>query len=95
MPTIGGNYCAVGEFPPPGEGHGADVDAAAQPGAAAAQHHDPGPRRPEGDARRTSPRGSRAGGSRDRDDVLVYETEPLAEPVEVTGRGDVQLRVAS
>ena len=27
--------------------------------------------------------------------MLVYETEPLAEPVEVTGRGDVQLRIAS
>ena len=27
--------------------------------------------------------------------MLVYETEPLAEPVEVTGRGVVHLRVAS
>src|SRR4051812_37802711 len=32
---------------------------------------------------------------RDRDDVLVYETEPLAEPVEVTGRATVRLRIAS
>jgi uncharacterized protein len=31
----------------------------------------------------------------DRADVLVYETEPLAEPVEVTGRGEVTLRIAS
>ncbi len=29
---------------------------------------------------------SPAGGSSERADVLVYETEPLAEPVEVTGR---------
>ena len=34
--------------PGAGRGHGADVDAPAQPGAAAAEHHDPGPRRPEG-----------------------------------------------
>ena len=27
--------------------------------------------------------------------MLVYETEPLAEPVEVTGRGEVTLRIAS
>ena len=31
----------------------------------------------------------------ERADVLVYETEPLAEPVEVTGRGEVELRIAS
>ena len=48
VPTIGGHYCAVGEFPAQGRGHGADVDAAAQPGAPAAEHHDAGPRRPEG-----------------------------------------------
>ena len=48
VPTIGGNYCAVGEFPRAGRGHRADVGAPAQPGAAAAQHHDAGPRRPEG-----------------------------------------------
>ena len=34
--------------PAAGRGDGADVDAAPQPGAAAAQHHDAGPRRPEG-----------------------------------------------
>ena len=31
----------------------------------------------------------------ERGDVLVYQTEPLAEPVEVTGRGVVRLRIAS
>ena len=71
------------------------MDAAAEPGAAAAQHHDPGPRRPGRVARRTSPRSSPGRRLSDRDDVLVYETEPLAEPVEVTGRGVVHLRIAS
>ena len=37
-------------------GDGADVDAAAEPGAPAAQHHDPGPRRPGRVPRRTSRR---------------------------------------
>ena len=69
-----------------GRGDGADVDAAPQPGAAAAQHHDAGPRRPEGVARRLHRAASRTGGCRERADVLVYQTEPLAEPVEVTGR---------
>ena len=44
----------------------------------------PGPRRPEGVARRTSPRASRTGGCRSAPDVLVYQTEPLAR----AGRGD-------
>ena len=48
VPTIGGNYCAVGELPRGRRGHGADVGAPPQPGAAAAEHHDPGPGRPEG-----------------------------------------------
>ena len=73
--------------PAGGRGHGADVDAAAQPGAAAAQHHDPGPRRPGGVARRTSPRGSRAGGSPSAPTCSSTRPSRSPRPVEVTGRG--------
>jgi putative CocE/NonD family hydrolase len=31
----------------------------------------------------------------ERPDVLVYQTEPLAEPLEVTGRATVHLRISS
>ena len=86
VPTIGGTTARSASCRPAGAGHRAGVGAPAQPGAPAAQHHDP----------RSAPtRRSRAEyftarepyrRLSERADVLVYETEPLAEPVEVTGR---------
>jgi putative CocE/NonD family hydrolase len=70
------------------------VDAPAQPGAADAQHHDAGP----ADQKETEEFfTARQPGRRlsERDDVLVYETEPLAEAVEVTGAPVVHLRISS
>ena len=59
------------------------------------EHHDPGPRRSEGVGRRTSRPEEPYPRLSERPDVLVYQTEPLAEPVEVTGRGEVELWIAS
>ena len=95
VPTIGGNYCAVGELPAAGRGDGADVDAAPQPGAAAAEHHDAGPRRPG----RVGGvlHGARAVPAARRSGPTCSSTRPSRsrEAVEMTGRGEVELRIAS
>ncbi len=94
VPTIGGLYCAVGEFPPEGEGMEPMWARLLNPALLLRNIMTPGPadQRESGDyftAREPYRRLSA------RPDVLVYQTEPLAAPVEVTGRGEVRLRIAS
>jgi putative CocE/NonD family hydrolase len=94
VPTIGGNYCAVGELPPAGEGLEPMWMRLLNPAILLRNIMTPGPAdQVEGDAFFTS----RVAGRRlsERDDVLVYQTEPLAQPVEVTGRAVVRLRISS
>ena len=94
VPTIGGNYCAVGELPPAGEGMEPMWMRLLNPALLMRNIMTPGPAdQVESEAYFTS----RVPGRKlaDRDDVLVYETTPLAEPVEVTGRATVKLRIAS
>jgi predicted acyl esterase len=94
VPTIGGNYCAVGELPAAGEGMEPMWMRLLNPALLLRNIMTPGPAdQVEGDAYFTS----RLPGRRlsDRPDVLVYQTVPLAEPVEVTGRAEVTLRIAS
>jgi uncharacterized protein len=94
VPTIGGNYCAVGELPSDGPGIEPMWARLLNPTLRLRNVLTPGPadqkEAPEFFAsaepyRRLS----------ERADVLVYRTEPLAEPLEVTGRAEVRLRVAS
>jgi putative CocE/NonD family hydrolase len=94
VPTIGGLYCAVGEFP----AGDADIEPAwarlLNPALLLRNIMTPGPAdQVESEEFFTS----RVPGRRlsERDDVLVYRTEPLAEPVEVTGRTVVRLRISS
>jgi hypothetical protein len=94
VPTIGGNYCAVGELPPAGEGMEAMWMRLLNPALLLRNIMTPGPAdQVESEAYFTA----RQPGRRlsERADVLVYQTEPLAEPLEVTGRPVVHLRVAS
>ena len=74
---------------------GAGLGPVPQPGAAAARPAHARPGRPEG----VDPSffGSEAPFPRlsERPDVLVFQTEPLAEPVEVTGRMTVHLWISS
>jgi predicted acyl esterase len=94
VPTIGGNYCAVGELPAAGEGMEPMWMRLLNPALLLRNIMTPGPAdQVEGEAYFTS----RMPGRRlsERDDVLVYHTEPLADPVEVTGRAEVKLRIAS
>ena len=95
VPTIGGNYCAVGEFPPQGEGHRADVGAPPQPGAPAAEHHDSGPSRPEG-VRRVLHR-ARAVPAALRARRTCSSTRPSRSSTtsRSPGRGEVELWIAS
>ncbi|HET7514371.1 MAG TPA: CocE/NonD family hydrolase [Gaiella sp.] len=94
VPTIGGNYCAVGELPPAGEGMEPMWMRLLNPALLMRNIMTPGPAdQVESEEYFTS----RVPGRKlaDRDDVLVYETEPLAEAVEVTGPSTVRLRIAS
>lgn len=94
VPTIGGLYCAVGEIPPPAEGIEPAWMRLLSPAVLLRNIMTPGPAdQVEGEAFFTS----QVPGRRlsQRDDVLVYVTEPLAQPVEVTGRVLVRLRVSS
>jgi uncharacterized protein len=94
VPTIGGNYCAVGEFPPPGEGMEPMWMRLLNPALLMRNIMTPGP----ADQKETEEFfTARQPGRRlsERDDVLVYQSEPLAEPVEVTGRAVVRLRISS
>jgi predicted acyl esterase len=94
VPTIGGLYCAVGEFPPEGEGMEPMWMRLLNPALQLRNIMTPGPAdQVESEAYFTA----RQPGRRlaDREDVLVYRGEPLAEPVEVTGPVRVRLRVSS
>jgi len=94
VPTIGGNYCAVGELPPEGVGMEPAWARFLSPVLRLRNVLTPGPadqkESPEFFATREPyPRLS------ERPDVLAYETAPLAAPLEVTGRGTVRLWISS
>jgi putative CocE/NonD family hydrolase len=94
VPTIGGNYCAVGEFPAQGEGMEPMWMRLLNPALLLRNIMTPGPadQKESADfftAREPFQRLS------ERADVLVYQTEPLAEALEVTGRAVVELRISS
>ena len=94
VPTIGGNYCSVGELPAEGAGMEPAWSRFLSPVLRLRNILTPGPADQQETpeffaAREPYPRLS------ERADVLVYETEPLEEPVEVTGRARVTLRVSS
>ena len=94
VPTIGGLYCAVGELPPEGEGMEPAWMRLLNPALLLRNIMTPGPAdQVESEEYFTA----RVPGRRlsARADVLVYETEPLAEPLEVTGRVTVRLRISS
>jgi putative CocE/NonD family hydrolase len=94
VPTIGGLYCAVGEFPGEGEGMEPMWMRLLNPALMLRNIMTPGPAdQKEGEEFFTSRVPGRR--LRDRDDVLVYETEPLEEPIEVTGPIEVRLRISS
>ncbi len=94
VPTIGGNYCAVGELPAEGPGIEPMWARLVNPTLRLRNVLTPGPA-----DQKESPEyfGSRAPYPRlsQRPDVLVYRSEPLEEPLEVTGRARVRLRVSS
>ncbi len=94
MPTIGGNYCSVGELPAEGAAMEPAWSRFLSPVLRLRNIMTPGPadqkESPEFfTSREPYPRLS------ERPDVLVYQTEPLAEPVEVTGRAVVNLWISS
>ena len=84
MPTIGGNYCAVGEFPAQGEGMEPMWMRLLNPALLLRNIMTPGPADQKESAEFFTAREPYRRLS-ERADVLVYQTEPLAEPVEVTG----------
>ncbi|MBA3330513.1 MAG: CocE/NonD family hydrolase, partial [Actinobacteria bacterium] len=94
VPTVGGNYCSIGELPAEGAGMEPAWSRFLSPVLRLRNILTPGPM----DQRETTeifaarepyPRLS------ERADVLVYESKPLEEAVEVTGRAQVCLRVSS
>jgi predicted acyl esterase len=94
VPTIGGNYCAVGELPADGPGIEPMWARLLNPTLRLRNVLTPGPadqkEAPEFFASTEPyPRLS------ERADILVYETPPLTEPLEVTGRAEVHLRISS
>ncbi|MBA3475171.1 MAG: CocE/NonD family hydrolase [Actinobacteria bacterium] len=94
VPTIGGNYCSVGELPAEGPGMEPMWARLLNPVLRLRNIMTPGPadqaEAPEFFvSREPYPRLS------ERPDVLVYQTGPLAEGVEVTGRATVTLLVSS
>lgn len=94
VPTIGGLYCAVGEFPQEGEGMEPMWMRLLNPALLMRNIMTPGPAdQKESEDFFTSQQPGRR--LSERDDVLVYQTEPLAEPVEVTGPMTVRLRISS
>jgi putative CocE/NonD family hydrolase len=94
VPTIGGNYCAVGELPADGPGIEPMWARLLNPTLRLRNVLTPGPADQKESAEFFA---SRAPFPRlaERADILVYQTEPLAEPVEVTGRATVHLRISS
>lgn len=94
VPTIGGLFCAVGEFPREGEGLEPMWMRLLNPALMLRNIMTPGPAdQKESEEFFTA----RQPGRRlsERPDVLVYQTGPLAEPIEVTGRPTVHLRISS
>jgi hypothetical protein len=94
VPTIGGNYCAVGEFPAEGEGMEPMWMRLLNPALLLRNIMTPGPADQKESAEFFTAREPYQRLS-ERGDVLVYESEPLAEPLEVTGRAVVHLRISS
>jgi putative CocE/NonD family hydrolase len=94
VPTIGGNYCAVGELPPQGEGMEPMWMRLLNPALLLRNIMTPGPADQKESAEFFTAREPYRRLS-ERPDVLVYETDPLDEPVEVTGRVAVELWIAS
>lgn len=94
VPTIGGLYCAVGELPPTGEGMEPAWMRLLNPALLLRNIMTPGP---ADQVESEEHFAARQPGRRlsERADVLVYRTEPLGAPVEVTGRAAVRLRVSS
>jgi putative CocE/NonD family hydrolase len=94
VPTIGGLYCAVGEFPREGEGMEPMWMRLLNPALLMRNIMTPGPAdQKETEAYFTA----RQAGRRlsEREDVLVYQTEPLPAAIEVTGAPVVHLRISS
>ncbi len=94
VPTIGGNYCSVGELPADGPGMEPMWARLLNPVLRLRNILTPGPADQRESAEYVFAR-EPYGRLRDRADVLVYETEPLAEDVEVTGRATVNLWISS
>ena len=94
MPTIGGNYCAVGELPPLGEGMEPMWMRLLNPALLLRNIMTPGPADQKESAEFFTAREPYRRLS-ERPDVLVYQTEPLEHDVEVTGPGAVELWIAS
>jgi putative CocE/NonD family hydrolase len=94
VPTIGGLYCAVGEFPD----EGSDIEPMwarlLNPALRLRNIMTPGPADQKESAEYFTAREPYQRLS-ERKDVLVYQTEPLAEAIEVTGRVKVELWIAS
>ena len=94
VPTIGGNYCAVGEFPKQGEGMEPMWMRLLNPALQLKNIMTPGPADQKESADFFTAREPYVRLS-ERPDVLVYQTGPLEEAVEITGRGEVELWIAS
>ncbi len=94
VPTIGGNYCAVGELPAEGEGMEPMWMRLLNPALLLRNIMTPGPADQKESAEFFTAREPYRRLS-ERADVLVYQTEPLAEAIEVTGRPVVHLRISS
>lgn len=94
VPTIGGLFCAVGEFPSGGGEIEPMWARLLNPALLLRNIMTPGPADQKESADYFTAREPYQRLS-ERADVLVYETEPLEEPLEVTGRVAVELRVSS
>nr|MBA3843500.1 CocE/NonD family hydrolase [Actinomycetota bacterium] len=94
VPTIGGNFCAVGEFPAAGEGMEPMWMRLLNPALLLRNIMTPGPADQKESAEYFTAREPYRRLS-ERDDVLVYQTEPLTEALEVTGSSVVHLHVSS
>ena len=94
VPTIGGLYCAVGEMPADGAGLEPAWARLLNPALHAPEHHDPGRRDQKETAEYFTAREPYQRLS-ERADVLVYQTEPLAEPSRSPGRARVELSISS
>lgn len=94
VPTIGGNYCAVGELPLEGAGMEPAWARFLSPVLRLRNIMTPGPADQAESAEYFTAREPYRRLS-ERPDVLVYTTDPLTEPLEVTGRVRVDLWVSS